>query len=61
MTIYSILCGYTDFTNLANSLKVHEDYFNELLQLENETPSHDTLSNVVKVIDSKKHMKLFIE
>ena len=34
MTIYGILCGYTDFTNLADFLKVHEDYFNELLQLE---------------------------
>ena len=61
MTIYGILCGYTDFTNLADFLKVHEDYFNELLQLENGTPSHDTLSNVFKVIDSKKFMELFIE
>lgn len=23
MTIYGILCGYTDFTNLADFLKVH--------------------------------------
>ena len=61
MTIYGILCGYNDFTNLADFLKVHEDYFNELLQLENGTPSHDTLSNVFKVIDSKKFMELFIE
>ena len=52
MTIYGILCGYTDFTNLADFLKVHEDYFNELLQLENGTPSHDTLSNVFKVIEA---------
>ena len=27
MTIYGILCGYTDFTNLADFLKVHEKYF----------------------------------
>ena len=33
MTIYGILCGYTDCTNLADFLKVHEDYFNEPLQL----------------------------
>ena len=30
MTIYGILCGYTDFTNLADFLKVHEDCFNNL-------------------------------
>ena len=60
MTVYGILCGYTDFTNLADFLKVHEDYFIELLQLENGTPSHDTLSNVFAIIDPKKFMELFI-
>lgn len=61
MTIYGILCGYTDFTNLADFLKVHEDYFNNLLNLENGTPSHDTLSNVFSIVDSKKFMSIFIE
>ena len=61
MTIYGILCGYTDFTNLADFLKVHEDYFINLLNLENGTPSHDTLSNVFRSIDSKKFMDLFIK
>ena len=61
MTIYGILCGYTDFTNLADFLKVHEDYFNNLLNLENGTPSHDTLSNVFSIVDSKKIMSIFIE
>lgn len=61
MTIYGILCGYTDFTNLADFLKVHEDYFNDLLNLENGTPSHDTLSNVLSIVDSKKFMSIFIE
>ena len=60
MTIYGILCGYTDFTNLADFLKVHEDYFISLLNLEYGTPSHDTLSNVFAVIDSKKFMEIFI-
>ena len=45
MTIYGILCGYTDFTNLADFLKVHENYFIKLLDLKNGNPSHDTLSN----------------
>ena len=60
MTIYGILCGYTDFTNLADFLKVHEDYFIKLLNLENGTPSHDTLSNVFASMDSKKFMEIFI-
>ena len=53
MTIYGILCGYTDFTNLADFLKVHENYFTNLLNLVNGTPSHDTLSKVFAAIDSK--------
>lgn len=61
MTIYGILCGYTDFTNLADFLKVHEDYFTKLLNLKYGTPSHDTLSNVFAIIDSKKFLELFIE
>lgn len=61
MTIYGILCGYTDFTNLADFLKVHEEYFTNLLNLKYGTPSHDTLSNVFAIIDSKKFLELFIE
>lgn len=61
MTIYGILCGYTDFTNLADFLKVHEEYFTSLLNLQYGTPSHDTLSNVFSEIDSKKFMELFID
>lgn len=60
MTIYGILCGYTDFTNLADFLKVHEIYFTNLLNLENGTPSHDTLSKVFATIDSKKFLEIFI-
>lgn len=60
MTIYGILCGYTDFTNLADFLKVHETYFINLLNLENGTPSHDTLSKVFSIIDSKKFLEIFI-
>lgn len=46
MTIYGILNGYTDFDNMADFLFVHKDYFTELLNLKNGTPSHDTLSRV---------------
>ena len=60
MSIYGILCGYTDFENMADFLEVHEDYFTQLLDLKNGTPSHDTLSRVFSLIDSKKFMNIFI-
>ena len=53
MSIYGILCGYTDFENMADFLEVHEKYFIQLLDLKNGTPSHDTLSRVFSLIDSK--------
>lgn len=61
MTIYGILCGLTDFTNIADFLKIKEDYFTQLLNLEHGTPSHDCLSDVFVAIDSKKFMEIFIE
>lgn len=61
MTIYGILCGYTDFVNIADFLSVYKDYFINLLNLENGIPSHDTFSNVFRNIDSKKFMELFID
>lgn len=61
MTIYGILCGFTDFVNIADFLKLKEDYFTELLGLKYGTPSHDCLNRVFAIIDPKKIMNLFIE
>ena len=61
MTIYGILCGLTDLTNIADFMKLKEDYFIELLNLKNGTPSHDCLSDIFARIDSKKFMEIFIE
>ena len=61
MTIYGLLCGLKDFVNIADFMRLKEDYFTKLLNLENGTPSHDCLSDVFAVIDSKKFMKIFIE
>ena len=60
MSIYGILCGYTDFENMADFLEVHEEYFTQLLDLKNGTPSHDTLSRVFSLIDSKKFLDIFV-
>lgn len=61
MTIYGILCGYTDFVNIADFLELKEDYFTNLLELKYGTPSHDCLSRVFAIIDPKAFMKIFIE
>lgn len=61
MTIYGILCGFTDFVNIADFLKLKEDYFTELLGLKYGPPSYDCLSRVFAIIDSKNFMNLFIE
>ena len=61
MTIYGLLCGLKDFTNIADFMKLKEDYFTELLNLENGTSSHDCLSDAFAAIDSKKFMEIFIE
>ena len=61
MTIYGLLCGLTDYTNIADFMKLKEDYFTKLLNLENGTPSHDCLSDLYASIDPKQFMKIFIE
>ena len=61
MTIYALLCGMKDYVNIADFMKIKEDYFTKLLGLENGTPSHDCLSDVFASIDSKKFMEIFIE
>lgn len=61
MTIYGLLFGLKDFVNIADFMKLKEEYFKQLLGLENGTPSHDCLSDVFASIDSEKFMKIFIE
>lgn len=61
MTIYAILCGQTDYANIAYFMKIKEDYFTKLLGLENGTPSHDCLSYLFARIDSQKFMEVFID
>ena len=61
MTIYGLLCGLTDYTNIADFMKLKEEYFTKLLSLENGTPSHDCLSDLFARIAPKKFMEIFIE
>lgn len=61
MTIYGLLFGLKDFVNIADYMELNEEYFTELLGLENGTPSHDCLSDIFAKIDCKKFMEIFIE
>lgn len=60
MTIYGVLCGLTDFVNIADFMKLKEEYFTKLLGLENGTPSHDCLSDIFARINPEKFMEIFI-
>jgi len=60
LAIYGALWGHTDFTNMAKELKYKEDYFTELLGLENGIPSHDTFSAVFSIINPEEFLECFI-
>lgn len=61
MTIYGLLFGLKKIVNIADYMKLNEEYFTKLLGLENGAPSHDCLSDIYSKIDSKKFMEIFIE
>jgi predicted transposase YbfD/YdcC len=61
LTIFGLLWGHTDFTNMALELKYHEVYFTELLGLANGIPSHDTFSAVFSIINPAEFLECFIQ
>jgi len=61
LTIYGLLWGHTDFTNMAIDLKYKEEYFKELLGLENGIPSHDTFSAAFSIINPAEFLECFIQ
>ena len=60
MTIFGILAGHYDAENIAFFLKLNEEYFNKELNLENGTPSPDTLLRIYSLIDPEEFMKIFV-
>lgn len=52
--------GHSDFTNMALDLKYNEEYFTELLGLENGIPSHDTFSTVFSIINPEEFLEGFL-
>ena len=61
LTVFGLLWGHTDFTNMALELKYHEAYFTELLGLINGVPSHDTFSTVFSIINPAEFLECFIQ
>ena len=61
LTIFGLLWGHTDFTNMAMELKYHEAYFTELLGLVYGIPSHDTFSAAFSVINPAEFLECFIQ
>ena len=60
MVVYGCLWGHTDFTNMAIELKYREEFFTEMLGLQNGVPSHDTLSAVFGIISPCEFLEAFI-
>ena len=60
MTIYGVLCGYTDFVNMTDFLELNEEYFIRLLNLKNGIPSHDTFSRVFASLNPNELLDIFI-
>jgi len=61
LTVFGLLWGHTDFANMVRDLKYREEYFTELLGLENGIPSHDTFSAVFSIIDPAEFLECFIQ
>ncbi|MDD6223764.1 MAG: hypothetical protein PUB18_02050 [bacterium] len=60
MTIYSIICGFRDFTKINDFMKLKEEYFTEPLGLKMMTTSHDYFSNISDRIDSKRFIEILM-
>lgn len=60
MTIFGILAGHYDAENIAYFLSLNEDYFINELNLENGTPSADTLLRIYSLINPDEFMSAFV-
>lgn len=59
MSIYAVLCGYTDAENMAFFMKLQETYFTKMLDLKHGVPSADTLLRVFALIEPESFMEMF--
>lgn len=55
------MCSINQFIIIADFLKLHKQYFIDLLKLENGISFNDTFSKLISSINSKKFTSIFIE
>jgi len=55
----TILCGHSEFTEMAFFGEMREEWLRGFLELPNGIPSHDTFRNVFAAVDPKQFMGLF--
>lgn len=61
LALYGVLIGFVDFTNMSYYLKKREKELKEELELAEGVPSHDVFSDVFRILDVERFMKLFVE
>jgi len=59
ITLCAVICGANDWVAIAAFGKAKKSWFDELLELENGIPSHDTFGNVFAAIDTQKFSQCF--
>lgn len=58
MSIYAVLCGYTDAENMAFFINLQGPYFSKMLDLKFGVPSADTLLRVFAMIETETFMRM---
>lgn len=59
ITLCAVICGANDWVAVEAFGKAKKSWFDELLDLENGIPSHDTFGNVFAAIDTQKFSECF--
>ena len=54
LTIVGVMCGCTDWTEIAMLCEIRIDYLRDYLELPNGVPSHDTFNRVMSLIDPQQ-------
>ncbi|MFT5413144.1 MAG: hypothetical protein ACI9NC_005898 [Verrucomicrobiales bacterium] len=60
IALCTILCGHSEFTEIAFFSKIRKKWLQGFLELPYGIPSHDTFRNVFAAIDPKEFLGLFM-
>lgn len=54
MSVTAILCGMNTFSDIIDFVEIQLDWFKKWLEMPNEIPTAQTLSNIFQIIDLKQ-------